>query len=958
MTAWSDLPISPEHAAFLAAHAITPEVAQRQGVHTVATAADLPPEFEWAGDRAVPAIAFPWRTPGGRELVQLRPDVPVVIEGESRPAKYLWPKDSGSPIGIVREDEDGPVIFIEGTKQSLAGASYVESGAVYAIAGCRTWSKDGVPEADLDVVEGRAVIVIFDADVETNPDVHDAAKKFLRALEQEGATDVRFALLAAGGKAGLDDVLGKREEGKRALYVQRLLAGAVSKLPKRPTAKSAEPVALGTAKRPPVAVNDDRLIVTDAITEAIRKRWDGRDVFSFGGVIATRADATLTPVTPAVFVDLVQHAVTTVAVSPKGDMTFAEPTATVMQAALSRARSYTQLDRVATVPFVRPDGTICQAAGYDEATRTYLVEALPVTVPDDPSDDEVRSAVKLLCDEWLGDLFASLPGAADRANALALILTPLIRGLVPVVPLAVVNGLQMGVGKNLLADMVAIFSTGATVLPLPWAGDDAERGKMITSAFRTGRELFVFDEAHVLEGAALARALTAATYTDRLLGVSTMAEWPNNITWMSLGNNVQINGDMSRRVFVIRLAPEGSNPQDRSVDDFRHPDIKGWTQEHRAELVAAGLTLVRAWFAAGRPPSAAGRRFGSFEKWGGMVGGVLELAGVEGFLGNLQEWRSESDYDTRYWVDHLGWVAERFPAGAHFTVAEVVKAMKRAGDEVEHPPRLEDHEVSGYGRELGKAYGKVKGRSYDGYRLLAVSTSRQHGNRWELERPESDSSGSHGGVTDSPPGKTGGQGGCPPVLRDGTFSSLDDHARNTRIQGPAGGGPHLIPPDPMPGVRGYTGGHDDSSTYPDPGPRDSVRPTPARGRGGDRGPDDTRTDVPVEGSLPDVRGDRSAGRSSAGFEGRIRQGDGASRGDAQAVPGKRPGVDVVTANGTAWTPAPDPERSPAESVLGHAVEIVTPKYGQCPDCEAVLVPVPPHGVWRACRSCTPDTFAR
>src|SRR6202044_650140 len=122
-------------------------------------------------------------------------------------------------------------------------------------------------------------------------------------------------------------------------------------------------------------------------------------------------------------------------------------------------------------------------------------------------------------------------------NALALVLTPFIRGIVPLVPLAVISGLQMGVGKNLLADCMSLMTTGETSQPLPWiADDDDEIRKQILSSFRAGSSLVCFDEAHVLGGPALTRAITATTYADRILGVSKMASYPNRVTWMSLGN--------------------------------------------------------------------------------------------------------------------------------------------------------------------------------------------------------------------------------------------------------------------------------------------------------------------------------------------------------------------------------------------------------------------------------------
>ena len=897
--------LTPEHAAFLAAHAVTPAVVVAHGIRSITTLTDLPEAFAWAGERAVPGILFPWRTLDGGTVDQLRPDVPVEVPGEKKPRKYLWPKDCGSVVGVGREDPDSDVVyFVEGTKQALVASVYAGPGSVYGIAGCRNWSSEGIPVTGLEVVEDRHVVLIFDADLASNLDVWTAAERFTLALNAEGAASVRYVLLPAAGTAGLDDLLGSRAPERRAPFLARLVDQAKTRLggtggiPK-PKAKAADTADLGTADRPPVVVNNDRLAVIDGITAALRHRWDGRDLFAFGGVLARREGGRLEPVTPPQFVDLVQHAVTTVSVDPKGAQTYAEPTGTVMSAALARTWAYTPLERVALVPFVRPDGTICQAQGYDEATRTYLVDALPVAVPDEPTPDEVAAAVKLLRDEWLGDLMAGMPDDASRANTLATMLTPLVRGLVPVSPLAVVNGLQMGVGKNLVADLLAIFATGGTVLPLPWSGSDEENRKVISSAFRTGREVFVFDEAHVLEGAAMARALTASTYTDRILGVSTMAEFPNNVTWMSLGNNVQINGDMSRRVYVIRLAPSGTNPQDRSVDSFRHPDLKGWTAEHRAELVAAGLTLVRAWFVAGRPVSAAGRRFGSFEAWGGMVGGVREAAGVEGFLGNLQEWRSESDYEGRYWVDHLGWLAGQFGPGETFTVAAVVRKMKAGGDGVEHPPDLVDHAVTGYPRLLGKAYGRVKGRAYEGYRLELVRADASNGNRWALDRP-SDSSGSDGGVSESGSAGRGREGIPLATYEENSPSTYVDTCVTTRGQK---GSAHPVrsPDSPNAQVNPFAGpGLASPAPSPDPSADPEKRSHPHM----------TTTYRPEPGAI-------------------------------------------------AWAPAPDPVDSPAAVLLPLARSTEPDRYGRCPDCETPLEVVEVSGSgWRACRGCTPATFVR
>ncbi len=78
-----------------------------------------------------------------------------------------------------------------------------------------------------------------------------------------------------------------------------------------------------------------------------------------------------------------------------------------------------------------------------------------------------------------------------------------------------------------------------------------------------------------------------------------------------------------------------------SAAGFRHPDLNTWVRANRARLVAACLTLCQAWIAAGRPRGQ--RSIGSYENWAGVIGGILETAGIDGFLGNIEEMMAASD---------------------------------------------------------------------------------------------------------------------------------------------------------------------------------------------------------------------------------------------------------------------------------------------------------------------------
>lgn len=736
----TDGQLIPEHREYLTSQAIDVDLALSLGVRSLSSKddlADIPEEYHsWAN---YPAILFPWTAPDGRVEYQIRPDNPT-DDARGRPRKYVFRRDMVPVLWAVRPVAGAArLVIVEGTKQSLAAASYAPAGsAIYGISGCRSWQKDGIPIPDLMVADGLDVVILLDADAAGNPDVYGAGMGLAEALTMEGAAKVTFARLPAAGKSGLDDVLATRPEDRRAAYLARILDSSKSKpADKVPTGKRKGPRDEGDPDRPLVVCNRDRRDVINDLTSALIQRWDGRELFNHGGVISRLGRTGMTPLDRGTSLDTIQDTARTVNENEGANgitRSFTWPDPGTIAAVLSRAEKFSPLETVARSPYVRPDGTIVTAPGYDESTRTMLLpdEAVEgIEVPEDPSPEQVAAARALIMDEWLGDF--PFEGDADRANALALVVTPAIRGLVRQVPLAVVDGLQMGVGKNLLADCILTVYTGEPARPLNFVDDREEMRKQLTAAFRTGAAFFVFDEAHTIEGPSLAQALTAHTWQDRILGVSNMAEFPNRVTWMSLGNNVQVRGDLTRRVYRIALRPTYANPQDRDSSTFRHPDLGSWTRANRRDLLQAILTLVRAWFAAGQPYPSRGISFGSFEVWERFAGGIVETAGLTGFLSNLKVWRSESDFDTQYWQGHLEWLEERF--GEHtFKTADVKAAALQDPQAFMAPPKLDDPADKGYGKALGEAYSRLRGRRYGSLWVERAGSAHGHVSLWRVFR--------------------------------------------------------------------------------------------------------------------------------------------------------------------------------------------------------------------------------
>lgn len=489
-------------------------------------------------------------------------------------------------------------------------------------------------------------------------------------------------------------------------------------------------------KRRLIELTGDRKLDNDDIISGVKARWDGRKIFNYGNAISRVHSDQVLPQDKAMWMNTLVEACKFVERGKKDMLKNVDPPAYCVTSTLSRYDDFTELLGIRHAPFIRVDGTVCQAPGYDPESKMklFLSEDLSgIEVPEEPTQEQVVEARKVL-EDWLYDFFQIMPTETDRANALGLVLTPFIRGSVPVVPLCIVNGLQHGVGKNKFANGISILYTGKDLVPKTFTAEEEEQRKAMMSIFRDGEDLVCYDEAHHIDGKALAQALTAQTWSDRLLGVSQIAEYPNNATWMSLGNNVRVEGDCIRRVYQIQLKPTTPNPENRTSSDFKHPEFESWTKEIRKELLVAVLTVIRGWYVAGKPRASKDPSFGSFESWEALVRGILEYAGVRGFLDNQQEVKGESSADFGFWVAHLDWLFDAF-GDEEFTAREV--QLKMVNDPLsEPPPGLEDTSPKDYNRKLGIQYTRMKDRFVGPFRLTRSGEKSRRGLLWSVEKTD------------------------------------------------------------------------------------------------------------------------------------------------------------------------------------------------------------------------------
>lgn len=301
--------------------------------------------------------------------------------------------------------------------------------------------------------------------------------------------------------------------------------------------------------------------------------------------------------------------------------------AKVVARAADDAPRLRELHGVVHTPTFRPDGSLITAPGYDDATGLLFLPTggQPGPVPEAPSADDVQLASK-----WISYMLQDFRFVTehDRATYIGLMVTPLLRSLVPPpYKLGVIEAHQPGSGKSFLARALTSIHGGTLHAEIP--PNEEELQKVIGSFLDTlTGAVVVFDNVTgLVRSPTLAGLLTSPTFQGRRLGSSTVIEADNDRLWVITANNAALSGDLGRRNARVRIDPGVPNPELRT--QFVISDFEGWVRGHRGELLWALLVLVRAWVVRGMPlfEEPAGDSYG---RWITVVRSILQTAGIPG----------------------------------------------------------------------------------------------------------------------------------------------------------------------------------------------------------------------------------------------------------------------------------------------------------------------------------------
>jgi putative DNA primase/helicase len=300
-----------------------------------------------------------------------------------------------------------------------------------------------------------------------------------------------------------------------------------------------------------------------------------------------------------------------------------DPPRVVAQTILSREGEWRlpKLTAITTCPTLRPDGTIHAEAGFDAATGLLLVDPPPMPpMPDRPTRNDALGALEHL-DQLLDDfLFA---GPASRSVALSALITPVVRGVMATAPLHAISAPVAGSGKSYLVDVAAAIATGERAPVLAAGRTEEETEKRLGAALLKGQPIVSIDNVNGRLGGDMLCQLVERPIIDvRPLGASRLVRVESRASCFATGNNIQLYGDMTRRVIVCRLDPNLERPELRTFDN----DPLQTVLADRGKYIAAALTVVRAYIVAEHPDALP--ELASFGEWSNCVRSALVWLGM------------------------------------------------------------------------------------------------------------------------------------------------------------------------------------------------------------------------------------------------------------------------------------------------------------------------------------------
>ena len=314
---------------------------------------------------------------------------------------------------------------------------------------------------------------------------------------------------------------------------------------------------------------------------------------------------------------------------------------------------------------MRFDGSLLTKPGYDRDTGLVLFNPPPMEpIPEHPTKADALDALAVLNDLLTGFEFED---NVSRSGAISMLMTPVLRGMMPAAPIHFVTKPDAGSGGSYLQDLMSAIAIGERCPTISLTlHNDEENEKRLSAVALPGPAIIAIDNfTGTLMGNFFCQLIERPMPLVRLLGKSEMVAIPNNHCVVSNGINIAIGIDAVRRGVRIGLDPNVENPSERTFT--RDPVAE--VLADRGPAVRAALIIARAYRVAGMPGRLMPRP--SFEVWSDNVRSPLVWLNWPDCDESLATARAADPHTGRLFAVIAAW-AETLKVGQGYFTSELV----------------------------------------------------------------------------------------------------------------------------------------------------------------------------------------------------------------------------------------------------------------------------------------------
>jgi len=335
-------------------------------------------------------------------------------------------------------------------------------------------------------------------------------------------------------------------------------------------------------------------------------------------------------------------------------------------------------------------GRLLNTQGYDPESRLYLANAVPdLAIPERCSLEDAKQAEREIWQLVRG--FPWRDVEVDYPRWLSMLFTAAMRHQLVQVPIGLITAPTPGSGKSLLALLIGKILHGTTPTTMSWVEDKdgSETKKRLASMCHAAESFVLFDDLRFgleFNSSELRNFATGDNYYDRLLGQNAGAKagGPQRCQLIFTGNSITPHSDMVQRVLVCSLEPK--DPLHRLKDPATEwPEVGNaltYAEKNRTKLLAAVLTIVRAFRQAGSP-YVEGQAY-SFDEWTRQVCCLVRwVTGSDPLAGIANEWQ-ETDSEASSLRDFIECWHNAFGSQT-LSASEFINRVFGGFHELDHP---------------------------------------------------------------------------------------------------------------------------------------------------------------------------------------------------------------------------------------------------------------------------------